>query len=246
MSENLRRFLWTAYDRLGSLVGYNLLWSALSLPWIAGAYALLQVGFGLGGVGLVGAAVLAGALLLSSPATAMLFAAGAAWARGRDFGLRDFWAAGRALFWRALALGLLMVAAVALVLANVVFYQRIGGWLGVFLGGLMVWFLLLVGLVAVYVFPVLVTQEGSVWSTVRYSFLLSVDNVKLSLIFLLTAGLALGLGVASGLGLFCGGTAAWALWISVGFRALLPKYTGQPLPSEAPRRLRELIRPWEA
>ena len=60
MSENLQRFLWTAYDRLGGLVGYNLLWSALSLPWIAGAYALLQVGFGLGGVGLVGAAVLAG------------------------------------------------------------------------------------------------------------------------------------------------------------------------------------------
>ena len=85
-----------------------------------------------------------------------------------------------------------MVAAVALVLANVVFYQRIGGWLGVFLGGLMVWFLLLVGMVAVYVFPVLVTQEGSVWSTVRYSFLLSVDNVKLSLVFLLTAGMALG------------------------------------------------------
>ena len=139
-----------------------------------------------------------------------------------------------------------MVAAVALVLVNAVFYQRLGGWLGVFLGGLMVWFLLLVGMVAMYVFPVLVTQEGSVWATVRHSFLLSVDNVKLSLVFLLTAVLALGLGVASGLGLFCGGLAAWALWISVGFRALLPKYTGQPLPREAPRRLRELIRPWEA
>ena len=102
----------------------------------------------------------------------------------------------------------MMVAAVALVLANVVFYQRIGGWLGVLLGGLMVWFLLLVGMVAVYVFPVLVTQEGSVWATVRHSFLLSVDNIKLSLVFLLSAGLALGLGVASGWG--CS-AAAWRL-----------------------------------
>ncbi len=246
MSENLRRFSWTAYDRLGGLVGYNLLWSALSLPWIGGAYMLLRLGFGLGGLGLVGAAILAGTLLLGAPATALLCAVGAAWARGRDFGLPEFWAAGRALFWRALALGLLMVAAVALVLANVVFYQQLGGWLGVFLGGLMVWLLLLLGLVAVYVFPVLVTQEGSVWSTVRYSFLLAVDNVKLSLVFLLIAGLAFGLGVASGLGLFCGGLAAWALWVSVRFRALLVKYTGQPLPSESPRRLRELIRPWEA
>ena len=246
MSGNLQRFLWTAYDRLGGLVGYNLLWSALSLPWIGGAYLLLQLGFGLGGLGLVGAIVLAGALLLGAPATAVLFATGAAWARGRDFGLREFWAAGRAFFWRALALGLMMVAAVALVLTNVVFYQRIGGWLGVLLGGLMVWFLLLVGMVAVYVFPVLVTQEGSVWATVCHSFLLSVDNIKLSLVFLLSGGLALGLGVASGVGLFCGGLAAWALWVSVGFHALLPKYTGQSLPSEAPRRLRELIRPWEA
>ena len=70
MSENLRHFLWTAYDCLGGLVGYNLLWSALSLPWIGGAYMLLQLGFGLGGLGLAGAAVLAGALLLSAPATA--------------------------------------------------------------------------------------------------------------------------------------------------------------------------------
>lgn len=246
MSENLQRFLWTAYDRLGGLAGYNLLWSGLSLPWIGGAYLLLQLGFGLGGVGLVGAAVLAGTLLLGAPATAVLFAAGAVWARGRDFGLRDGWAAVRALFWRALALGLLLFAAVALVLANVVFYQRLGGWLGVFLGGLMMWFLLLVGMVGIYVFPVLVTQEKSVWATVRYSFLLAVDNVKLSLVFLLGTGLAFGVGIASGVGLFCGGLAAWALWISVRFRALLPKYTGQSLPSEAPRRLRELIRPWEA
>ena len=109
----------------------------------------------------------------------MLCAAGAAWARGRDFGLREFWAAGRAFFWRAFALGLLMVAAVALVLANVVLLcsGSAVGW-GCFWRGLMVWFLVLVGMVAVYVFPVLVTQEGSVWSTLRYSFLLSVDNVS--------------------------------------------------------------------
>jgi hypothetical protein len=39
---------------------------------------------------------------------------------------------------------------------------------------------------------------------------------------------------------------AWALFVSVGFRALMPKYTGEALPADAPRRLRELIRPWEA
>jgi len=66
------------------------------------------------------------------------------------------------------------------------------------------------------------------------------------LVLLLAAGLFMGVGLASGLGLFCGAVAAWALLVSIGFHALLPKYTGEALPAEEPRRLRELIRPWEA
>lgn len=246
MSALLVRWAWTAYDHLGGLVGYNFLWSVFSLPWILAAYALLRIGFAAGGFVFVSSLILAWALVAGAPATAMLFAAAAAWARGADMDWRQALMVGRAFFWRALFLGTGLFAACALILGNLVFYRQLGGWLGALLGGLMVWFLLLVGLVAVFVFPVLVTQEGSAWATLRQSLLLAVDNLKYAVVFLLVAILFAGLGLASGLGLFCGAPMAWALFVSVGFRALLPKYTGETHPADVPRRLRELIRPWEA
>lgn len=245
MSDSLKHFVWTAYDHLGRLVGYNLLWSVFSLPWIGGAYLLLRLGFSLGGFLVPIAIVMAAALICGAPATALLFVIGAAWARGDEMGVGELLQAGRLFFWRALALGALIVAASALILLNIVFYQQLGGWLGALLSGLMTWLLLLVGIVAIFIFPVLTSQQGSVWATLRQSLLLAVDNIKLSLAFLLATGIAMGIGVASGLGLFCGAMAAWALLISIGFRALLPKYTGVALAAETPRGLRELIRPWE-
>ena len=152
MNGIARLFAWTAYDHLGGLVGYNLLWSAFGIPWIGGAYALLQFGFATGGFFLPAAFVVAGILVFGSPATVLLFVAGAAWARGRDLSLGEALMAGRTFFWRAIALGFCMVVATVLILVNMVFYQQLGGWLGALLSGLMIWFLLLVGLVAVYVF----------------------------------------------------------------------------------------------
>ena len=246
MSALLVRWAWMTYDNLGGLVGYNLLWSAFSLPWILSAYALLRLGFATGGFVFVASLVLAWVLVVGAPATAMLFAAAVAWSRGVDMDYRQVLMAGRAFFWRALILGMSLFAASALILGNMVFYHHLDGWLGALLSGLMVWFLLLVGLVTVFIFPVLVTQEGSAWATLRQSLLLAVDNLKYAVVFLIVAVLFAGLGLVSGLGLFCGAPMAWALFVCVGFRALLPKYTGEVLPADVPRRLRELIRPWEA
>ena len=216
------------------------------MPWIGAAYLLLRFGAGLGGLFLPGAVVLAAALLAGAPATVLLFVIATAWARGEEMGLRESLHIARTLIWRAAALGAMLIVATALIMVNIVFYQQLGGWLGALLSGLMIWLLLLLGIVAVYVFPVLVTQEEAVWETLRQAFLLAVDNIKLSLVLLLGAALSLGVGLVSGLGLFCGVMAGWALMVCIAFRALLPKYTGEDLPVEAPRRLRELIRPWEA
>lgn len=245
MSDVLRRYFWTAYDHLGGIVAYNLLWSLLSLPWIGAAYMLLRFGFSLGGLFLPGAVVLAGVLLFGSPATVLLFIVCAYWARGDEFNMREILLTGRRLFWRATALGGSLIVATGLILVNMFFYQQLGGWLGALLSGLMIWLLLLAGIMALYLFPVLVTQEGSVWATLRQSLLLAVDNLKWSLTLLLGAIFFLAVGLASGLGLFCGVMTAWALLMSMVLRALLPKYTGEALPVEVPRGLRELIRPWE-
>ena len=245
MSDILRRYFWTGYDHLGGIVAYNLLWSLLSLPWIGAAYMLLRFGFSLGGLFLPGAVVLAGVLLFGSPATVLLFIVCAFWARRDELNLRELLLTGRRFFWRATALGGSLIVATGLILVNMVFYQHLGGWLGALLSGLMIWLLLLAGIMALYLFPVLVTQEGSVWATLQQSLLLAVDNLKMSLALLLGTIFFLAVGLASGLGLFCGVVTAWALLMTMVLRALLPKYTGEALPVEAPRGLRDLIRPWE-
>ena len=98
MSEILRRYFWTAYDHLGGVVAYNLLWSLLSLPWIGAAYMLLRFGFSLGGLFLPGAVVLAGVLLFGSPATVLLFIVCANWARRDELNLRELLLTGRRFF----------------------------------------------------------------------------------------------------------------------------------------------------
>ncbi len=173
MSEILRRYFWTAYDHLGGVVAYNLLWSLLSLPWIGAAYMLLRFGFSLGGLFLPGAVVLAGALLLGSPATVLLFIVSAYWARGDELNLRELLLTGRRFFWRAAALGGSLIVATGLILVNIFFYQQLAGWLGALLSGLMIWLLLLAGIMALYLFPVLVTQEGSVGATLGQSQIVS-------------------------------------------------------------------------
>ena len=149
------------------------------MPWIGAAYLLLRFGAGLGGLFLPGAVVLAAALLLGAPATVLLFVIATAWARGEEMGLRESLHIARTLIWRAAAIGAMLIVATALIMVNIVFYQQLGGWLGALLSGLMIWLLLLLGIVAVYVFPVLVTQEEAVWETLRQAFLLAVDNIKL-------------------------------------------------------------------
>ena len=246
MKGNFRKFLWTAYDHLGGLIVVNLLWGILSIPWMVLAYILVAVAQGVGERSGLIALILAVEGVLFSPPTILLFCAGRIWAQKREVDWRDLLAEGRHFAARAQAIGAALVLATFIVLVNIHFYQGIGGWAGLLLGGTMIWFAFGLALVGVYVFPVLVSQDGSVWHTLRQSFLLAIDNIKLSFGLLLAALFMLGVGALSGIGLFCGAGATLALLLSVYFWELLPKYTGAEHSQEPHRSLREVLRPWEA
>jgi uncharacterized membrane protein YesL len=243
------RFLWCAYDHLGGLVVLNLLWALLALPWLAAAVWLLGLGSSLSGAwaaaGRVGIVLLAAELVLVSPPTVLLFLAAARWARGEPATVRRLLGRLPRFCLRAQLLGLALVAVSLLLMVNAVFYLHWRGWVGLGLAGLMLWLLVVVGLIAPYILPVLVTQDVGVWRTLRLSAQLALGNLGRSAV-LLAAVLSSGLiGVCSGVGLVAGGLAALALWVSIYFRQLVARYTGQPVPEEPPRRWRELVRPWE-
>ena len=241
----LRRFGWTAYDHLGGLVGINLLWSLLSLPWLGLGYAVVILGGQWGTWGALGSMLIAVELVLCAPPTLVLFAAGWAWAHGRDTSLRELLVQVRRYGLRVQGLGLVLVGVSALLVVNMAFYQGLGGLWGLALGGTMFWFLVALWMTGIYIFPVALTQESGLWATARQSFVIMVDNIRLSLGLLLATGLLLGLGAAAGIGLFCGVLGAWALLVSICFAAVLARYRGDSPKDESPRSWRELIKPWE-
>ena len=245
MQSRVKNFFWTAYDHLGGLIVINLLWSALSLPWLGAGFLLVSLGASRSNWAFLTTVLLAVELVLVAPPAVLLFAAGARWARGESFQVRVLFAEVRRLAMRAQGLGLVVMVSTLLMLVNINFYLQFKGWLGLVLSGTMTWLLVAVLLMVGYIFPLLVAQELGLWRTLHQSFLVALDNLKLSFGLLLATLLTLLVGMVSGVGLFCGLLAALALLMSLCFRRLLPKYTGEPLPEEPVRRWRELIRPWE-
>lgn len=248
--SSARQFAWAVYDHLGSLILLNALWGALSLPWLALGGALFSAGMSLEGElaspGLAAAFLLGAELVLFAPPGLLLFLAGRRWARGQEVQVRALLGELPRLSGRAQLLGLLLAGATLVLLVNIFFYQRLGGWLGLALSATMLWLLVAVLLSAVFFFPVLISLDRGVWQVARQSLLLAFDNLKTAFGLLAGALLILGLGLATGIGLFCGGPAVLALLVSIYFRRVCFKYSGEAPPEESPRRWRELLRPWEA
>mgnify|MGYP006919334379 CR=1 FL=1 len=239
-----RNFMWLAYDHMGGLVAYNMLWSVLNLPYWALAYFLWNAGVILGGTKIVIACLLGVQVAFFSPPSLVLYIVAAAWVRRREIAVGEVLRALRHFFIRAQIVQLALLGISAVLLLNMVFYKDFPGWLGLVLSGLMAWLLLALALVSLQLFPLLVTQDIGVWQTLRQGLFLAVGHLGGSLVLLFAYIVFCGVGVLTGVGLFCGLFAAYALWASAYYRVLLSRYTGEVLPAEEPRQLRELIRPW--
>ena len=239
-----KKFFWTTYDHLGGLIVLNLVWSALSLPWILVGYGLVGLGANTSDWGVFVTTFLAVEIVVFAPPTMLLFAAGARWARGEDIRFETLFKEMRLFAARVQLLGLTLVFSTLLLSLNIGFYLHLRGWPGLILGSLAIGLLFAVLLMSTYLFPLLLLQNGRMWYTLRQSFLVALDNIKLSLVLLLVVLLVFVLGFFSVVGLFSGLLAAVALLLCICFGQLQSKYTGESLPEEGPRTWRELIRPW--
>jgi len=239
-----RSFLWLAYDHMGGLVAYNMLWSALNLPYWILAYLLWNAGVMLGGTSAIVTTLLAVQVALFSPPSLVLYIVAAAWVRRREIAVGEVLRKLRHFFFRAQILQFTLLIASVLLSLNIAFYKDFSGWLGLVLSGLMLWLLLALALVALQLFPLLVTQDMGVRKTLHQSLLLAVGHIGGSVALLLVYIAFCAVGILTGVGLFCGFFAAYVLWASAYYRMLLSRYTGEALPAEEPRQLSELIRPW--
>jgi hypothetical protein len=135
----------------------------------------------------------------------------------------------------------------AVVLAvNLGFYSRLGGWAGAVLGGMAVWALLAVLLIAVHLLPVLVLLDGTLGATVRVAVRLAMSRPFVSTGLLAATAVTIGLGLLSGVGLFCGLLALLALLVTIGVAEVLGWPGVPPRPEDPGRGMDDLLHPWRS
>lgn len=246
MTGVLKRFVWVAYDHLGGLVMANLLWGLLGLPWLAAGLALAVAGAALGGGWFLVGLFLATEMILLSPPSVALVLFGLRWARGQEAAWSSVLREARRFGWRAQALGLIGLGLTVVLVVNVAFYSRFGGWVGLALGGMAVWALLAVSLIAVHLLPALVLLDGTVGATVRVAAGLAVRRPLPSAGLLAATAATIGLGLASGIGLLCGLLSLLFLLVAISSAEALGWPGGPPRPEDSHRGLDDLLHPWRS
>jgi uncharacterized membrane protein YesL len=119
-------------------------------------------------VGFLGS-VAAFTILLFPPALAAAAESGVRAVQSQDFGLRDFFAAGRRYFFRSWALFLTLAAASLMILFNLRFYAAQEGLLWTLPLSLTLGLALALAIIAPFLYPVMVRDDLGLRETLRHS-----------------------------------------------------------------------------
>ena len=272
LTRVLSRSFWSAYDSLGTLVVANLLWLALTAPFLgllflAGLpiYRSMPYVFYL----------CAPAVLFLSPASAGLAELAGRLTDTGETTVATFWAGVRQHFFRALFLMSGAVLATMILSASFLFYSRgvvesLGRIGNMTAAGLALWALVILAGTTCYWMPVVVGVRGrkpQIWSVVRRSALLTLDTPAYTLgVLVVTVAMSI-FWAGTVLGLAVIGFSAIRVFHAHARRVLHERYdvaaalAGRGMPTDRnsvrralreqwdaePRRsLRELIRPWDS
>ena len=241
----LSRFFWICYDNLGGLFLINLIWSLLNVPYLILAYGSWQLGLNFGGVFLWAGLLLGIDLLFLSPTTLIIYSSGSNWVRGHENTLSSSLAVLKKYFLRAQLLQFVSLVVKFILVMNVAFYSQMSDWIGLLLTGLMMWALFIFLIFSFQIYPLLVTQDTTVITTIKFALMLSISHPIQTIWNFFVFVLYILLGLISGVGLFLGIYATYVLWATFRCKNILSIYshkTPEPVPS---RSFRELIRPWE-
>lgn len=271
LTRALSRSFWSTYDSLGTLVIGNVLWLALTAPFIG---LLFLAGLPIYRTMPYVFYLCAPAVLFLSPASAGLAEMASRLIDTGDTTVATFWAGVRQHFFRALFLMSGAVLATMILSGSFLFYSRgvvesLGRVGNMTAAGLALWALVILAGTTCYWMPVAVGVRGrkpQLWLVVRRSALLTLDNPAYTLGVLAVTVVMSVFWAGTALGLAVIGVSAIRVFHAHARRALHERYEvasalagrGRPADrqsvrkamleqwaAEPSRSLRELIRPWD-
>ena len=173
----------------------------------------------------------------------------------QDFELKDFWQSFRVFGKRGTILVLMFILIVFLLLSNLIFYflfvqsvsfAEISGFLVAGMFGLMLWLAALFLVFTFYVFPVLIQLNLSVQATLKNSFFLMLDNLKVSFFLLFIFWFWLLFGIATGVILLLLSFSVSSVFMHTAVREVLARYREEPWDqSEEVRGWKDIVTPWQ-
>lgn len=253
----VRRSFWCWYDHLWGVIVLNILWTLLNLPWLVVGYCIVVFGLPSGaGHPFIGIGILLIALefCLFSPPSVGVIGVLHQYVEGKEASVKEIFAQTKRYFWKGVTIEGMLILLTGIIFFNISFYGRFTDrWsmLGAGLTGLMIWGLFELGVIAIFVFPVMVSQETDLIGTLKHSLFFTIRHPLWGGVFLLTGAGLLAMGIFSGIGPFLGATTTAFLVIYCGFRELVKaeirkREPGRVWPEDEERRsFREVIKPWE-
>lgn len=206
-----RRTFWHVYDNLGLLILTNTLWLIFAFT-----------------------------IILKPAASMALFHVAYLIIKDRPVKISDFFAAFKRYFLKISFLIFILCIIWLFLLFNIKFYLQHFGLIGLILSGITFWLLLFSLLGLVYIYPLLCRGHG-IWRTVRYSYVLTIDNLRITLFLFFYLLILVFLEILIPIL----GVAVLTVFMQNAFLEIERRYNPSIEIPEPMRRVGELLRPWK-
>lgn len=180
------------YENLGWVLFMSVIWSGFAAPFL---FAIFP-----GNLSTPLRIILGSSVIVLGPATAGCYYIANKLIKRELVEWRDFFYAFKKFFWKAAALALILITAIAILLVNFIFYFQMYSTFIKVLSIVWLYVIIFLGIMQTYMFPLLIEQDTGIKKIVKRSFLLSIDNIGITLVIFLIVTALLIICILTGVG----------------------------------------------
>lgn len=212
------------YDNLGWALFVSAIWFGFAVPFM---FAILP-----GQLPIFLRVLLGTSVIFLGPATAGAYYLANRLIKRESIEWRDYFFAFKKYFWRAEALIIIFILAIVVIVVDFMFYSQIQNIAIRILSILWLYILIFLGVMQTYMFPLLIEQDTGIKKVIVRSFLLSIDNIGVSLVIFLVVVALSAVCIITGVGALLLLMGIKSFFDTKTFLSVMEKYEDLPTPQK--------------